>query len=179
MMENFAHIIQCLLIKTCMSSSSGHFGRTSPLKVQVNFYIPIFEGEIDANALEKWLNLLEGYFSIHNFFDRENTTFALLKALPCVKHWWENYWEPISREDFGIYGIEPTWDLFVDAFKEQYYPVGNYDDQYMRWNTLRQERCQTMSEFTNTFHTLHTKLGIKDSERHRVLKYRGALHMYI
>jgi hypothetical protein len=35
------------------------------------------------------------------------------------------------------------------------------------------------SEFTNTFHTLRTKLGIKDSERHLVLKYRGALHRYI
>jgi hypothetical protein len=34
-------------------------------------------------------------------------------------------------------------------------------------------------EFTNTFHTLRTKLGIKDSERHLVLKYRGALHRYI
>jgi hypothetical protein len=173
MMENFSHILQCLPITTCMSSSSGHFGSTSPFKVQVNFYIPIFEGQIDANALEKWLNLLEGYFSIHNFFDRENITFALLKALPHVKHWWENYWEKISREDSGIYGIEPTWDFFVDAVKEQYYPVGNYDDQYMRWNTLQQERGQTVSEFTNTFHTLHTKLGIKDSERHLVLKYRG------
>jgi hypothetical protein len=34
-------------------------------------------------------------------------------------------------------------------------------------------------KFTNTFHTLHTKLGIKDSEQHLVLKYRGALHRYI
>jgi hypothetical protein len=31
----------------------------------------------------------------------------------------------------------------------------------------------------NTFHTLRTKLGIKESERHLVLKYRGALHIYI
>jgi hypothetical protein len=29
------------------------------------------------------------------------------------------------------------------------------------------------------FDTLRTKLGIKDSERHLVLKYRGALHRYI
>jgi hypothetical protein len=49
--------------------------------------------------------------------------------------------------------------------KEQYYPVGNYEDQYMRWTTLWQERGQAVPEFTNTFHTLHTKLGIKDSER--------------
>jgi hypothetical protein len=45
----------------------------------------------------------------------------------------------------------------------------------MRWTTLWQERGQEVPEFTNTFHTLCTKLGIKDSERHLVLKYRGAL----
>jgi hypothetical protein len=67
----------------------------------------------------------------------------------------------------------------VDAVKEQYYPVGNYDDQYMRWATLRNERGQVVLDFTNTFHTLCTKLGIKDSERHLVLKYHGALHKYI
>jgi hypothetical protein len=49
----------------------------------------------------------------------------------------------------------------------------------MRWTTLRQERGQDVLEFTNTFHTLRTKLGIRDSERHLVMKYRGALHRYI
>jgi hypothetical protein len=49
----------------------------------------------------------------------------------------------------------------------------------MRWTTLRQERGQAVPEFTNTFHTLRTKLGIKDSKQHLVLKYRGALHRYI
>ena len=34
-------------------------------------------------------------------------------------------------------------------------------------------------EFTNVFHTLHTKLDIKDSEKHLVLKYHGCLHRYI
>jgi hypothetical protein len=74
----------------------------------------------------------------------------------------------------GVWNIlaEPTWDFFMDAVKEQYYPVGNYDDQYMRWTTLHQERGQTMPEFKNTFHTLHTKIGIKESEWHLVLKYR-------
>jgi hypothetical protein len=67
----------------------------------------------------------------------------------------------------------------MDVVKEQYYTVGNYDDQYMRWIMLHQKWDQTMPEFTNTFHTLHTKLGIKDSKWHMVLKYHGALHMYI
>jgi hypothetical protein len=51
--------------------------------------------------------------------------------------------------------------------------------QYTRWTTLRQERDQKVPYFTNIFHTLHTKLGIKDSECHLVLKYRGCLHRYI
>jgi hypothetical protein len=91
MMENFSHILQHLPIASGASSSSGHFGGTSPFKVQVNFDIPVFEGQIDADALDKWLNLLEGYFSVHNFSEKEKITFALLKALPHVKHWWETY----------------------------------------------------------------------------------------
>ena len=125
-MENFSHILQCLPIATCTYSSSNHYGGTSPFKVQVNFDIPIFEGQIDAESLEKWLTLLKGYFSVHNFFDKEKITFALLKSLPHVKHWWETYWEQSSIEEFGIYGVDLTWDSFMNAVKEQCYPVGNY-----------------------------------------------------
>jgi hypothetical protein len=131
------------------------------------------------DALEKWLNLLEGYFSVHNFFDGENITFALFKALPHVKYWWETYWDKISTEESGVFGAEPTWDFCMDAIKEQYYTMGNYDDQYMRWTMMHQKWDQIVSKFKNTFHTLCTKLGIKDSKRNLVLKYRGALHRYI
>jgi hypothetical protein len=34
-------------------------------------------------------------------------------------------------------------------------------------------------EYTNIFHTLHSKLDIKDSEWHLVLKYHNGLHRYI
>jgi hypothetical protein len=34
-------------------------------------------------------------------------------------------------------------------------------------------------EMTNLFHTLRTKLGIKDSKKNLVLKYRNCLHRYI
>jgi hypothetical protein len=48
----------------------------------------------------------------------------------------------------------------------------------MRWTTLHQKIDQTMLEYTNIFHTLHSKLGIKDFERNLVLNYRGGLHGY-
>ena len=62
MMENFSHILQRLLIETDASSSSIHFGSTSPFKVQVNFYIPIFEGQIDVDALEKMVKYARRLF---------------------------------------------------------------------------------------------------------------------
>jgi hypothetical protein len=129
--------------------------------------------------LEKWLNIIEYYFSIHNFIDRENITFALLKDVLHVKNWWETYCEKNSTEESGMFEVEPTWEFFMDAVKEEYYPIGNYDEQYMRWTTLCQERGQTMSEFTNTFHTLRTKLSIKYFKRHMVIKYHGGIHRYI
>ena len=50
MMENFSLILQCLPIASGASSSNDQFGGTSPFKVQVNFDIPVFEGQIDADA---------------------------------------------------------------------------------------------------------------------------------
>jgi hypothetical protein len=80
MMDNFAQILRRLPTGNPSSLSGG----TTPFKVQINFDIPIFEGQIDANVVDKWLNLLEGYFSVHNFSNRENITFALLKVVPHV-----------------------------------------------------------------------------------------------
>ena len=73
----------------------------------------------------------------------------------------------------------PNWASFIDVFKEQYYLVGNYDDQYTKWTILPQERHQMVSDYTNNFHTLRTKLGIKDSEWHLIMKYGTGLHRYI
>ena len=62
--------------------------------------------------------MLEGYFSVHNFLDKEKIILTLLKALPHVKHWWETYWEQSSTEESEIYGAKPTCDFFVDAVNE-------------------------------------------------------------
>ena len=67
MMDNFAQILQ-RIPRGDASASNSYSGNATPFKVQVNFEIPIFEGQIDADAVDKWLNLLEGYFSIHDFF---------------------------------------------------------------------------------------------------------------
>ena len=57
--------------------------------------------------------------------------------------------------------------------------MGIYEDKYIKWITLRQQRDQDVHEMTNMFHTPRTKLGIKDWKKNLVLKYHSCLHRYI
>jgi hypothetical protein len=66
MMDKFAQILRRLPTSDASTSSGG----VAPFKVQINFDIPIFEGQIDADVVDKRLNLLERYFSVHHFSDR-------------------------------------------------------------------------------------------------------------
>ena len=50
MMNNFSQIIRWLLAIADASTSSDHFRGTAPFKVQVNFGIHVFKGQIDADA---------------------------------------------------------------------------------------------------------------------------------
>lgn len=63
MIDNFSQIVQRMLTGNT-SSSNSHFGGTTPFKVQVDFEIHIFEVKIDVDGIDKWLNLLEGYFLV-------------------------------------------------------------------------------------------------------------------
>jgi hypothetical protein len=82
MIDNFTQILRRLPKRTKEPSTSSHFGGEMPFKVQVKFHIPLFEGQIYANPLEKLLSLLKGYFSVQNFSNNEKITFTLLKAIP-------------------------------------------------------------------------------------------------
>jgi hypothetical protein len=105
MMDNFAQILRWLPTGDA-SSLRDH---ETPFKVQVNFDIPLFEGLIHSDVVDKWMNLLEGYFLVHNFSDRENITFTLLKVVPHVKDWWDSYSEKRAIEEYAIFVVTPTW----------------------------------------------------------------------
>jgi hypothetical protein len=60
------------------------------------------------------MNMLEWYFSVHIFFDREKITFSLLRVIPHVKDWWDTYFEKRSIEEYTIFLVAPTWDSFQD-----------------------------------------------------------------
>jgi len=111
MMDSFAQILQQLPRSDALASSS-YSGNATCFKVQVNFEIPIFEGQIDTGAIDKWLNLLEGYFSVHEFSSWEMIVFALLKVAPHIKDWWETYYEQKDENTGSLFSAAPTWNSF-------------------------------------------------------------------
>ena len=117
MMDNFAQILQRLPTYGT-STSNSHSRGTTPFKVQVNFDIPIFEVLIDVDTVDKLLNLLEGYFLVHDFSNREKITSALLKAASHIKDWWETYCEKKDERQSSLFSAAPTWDSFSNAINE-------------------------------------------------------------
>jgi hypothetical protein len=81
MMDNFVQILRRLPTGDASSLSRG----TAPFKVQINFDIPIFEGQIDADVVDKWLNLLEGYFSSITFLIEKILHLCSLRSSPMSK----------------------------------------------------------------------------------------------
>ena len=116
-MDNFSLILQWLPTDGT-SAFNNHSRGATPFKVQVKFGIPIFEGQIDVDVVDRWLNLLEGYFSIHDFSNREKITFALL-ATPHIKDWWETYCEQKDEREPSPFSVAPTWNYFQDTINEK------------------------------------------------------------
>ena len=113
------------------------------------------------------------------FSTRRRLFFALLKVVPHVKDWWETHCEKKDEGEPSLFSVVPTRNYLWDAIKEQYYPMGSYEDKYIKWTTLWQQMDQDVHELTNLFHSLRTMLGIKYLEKHLMLNYNGCLHRYI
>jgi hypothetical protein len=104
MMDSFTQILRQLPKGNTSSSNGG----AAPFKLQIKFDSPIFEGHIDTDVVDKWLNLLEGYFSVHKFSNREKIMCALLKAVPHVKYWWETFCEKKEIEEPSLFIVALT-----------------------------------------------------------------------
>jgi hypothetical protein len=81
MMDNFAEILQRIPTGGA-STSRSHSGGATPFKVQVNFDIPIFDSQIDADVVDRWLMMVE---SQQKAFDRVETSPLLCTSAHTTK----------------------------------------------------------------------------------------------
>nr|CAD1835516.1 unnamed protein product [Ananas comosus var. bracteatus] len=80
-------------------------GRSKPFKVEAKIEIPNYDGVVDAEKLDAWLDQLETYFDLYNYSNAEKVTFAKLKLVGHALTWWKATLQTTVNEEF-------TWSQF-------------------------------------------------------------------
>jgi hypothetical protein len=61
--------------------------RPQPFKVEARIDIPTFDGTINAEKLDSWVDQLETYFTLYGFSSGEKVAFARLKLTSHALAW--------------------------------------------------------------------------------------------
>jgi hypothetical protein len=149
----------------------------SLLKLDVKFQLPTYDVELDAEKLDNWVRQLEVYCRIQRIVDDETKIqLASLKMGGTTLIWWERR----TRDDLKKSGKTiSSWNDFVIALKQQFYPLAYMQQEMMNWQCLRQSKGQNVQEYTQIFRKKALNLGIPLYTQETLLKYIGGLHSYL
>lgn len=109
------------------SSSSHHHNHKNPrdaskkpfFKLDVKFYLPMFNGESNTEKLSNWIRQIEVYCRIQQIVgDEEKIQLASLRLSDTALVWWERKLQ--SRKNVGK--LFSSWHDFIFALKEQFIP---------------------------------------------------------
>ncbi|KAF6135279.1 hypothetical protein GIB67_021641, partial [Kingdonia uniflora] len=87
------------------------------LRINLKIEIPVFDGSIDAEILDNWLDRLELYFSINEYSNAQQICFVTLKFASHTLTWWKSYQK---CHDVGSL----SWKEFKILVQKQFYPIG-------------------------------------------------------
>nr|CAD1839449.1 unnamed protein product [Ananas comosus var. bracteatus] len=128
-------------------------GRSKLFKVEAKIKIPNYNGVVDAEKLDAWLDQLETYFDLYNCSNTEKVTFAKLKLVGHALTWWKANLQTSANEEF-------TWSQFKRLIHRDFYPMGYEEEQWKCWHVLCQRRDQTVQDYTTDFRRQALALGI-------------------
>ncbi|GJR99791.1 RNA-directed DNA polymerase, eukaryota, reverse transcriptase zinc-binding domain protein [Tanacetum coccineum] len=126
-------------------------GSHKPFKVEARIDIPSYDGTVDAEKLDSWLDQLETYFTLYGFTSTAKVSFARLKLTSHALAWW-NAQLKMTRDE------EITWNEFKRLLRQEYYPMGYSQD---RWSRLTEAIVDTESEKNLISSSLVERLGLE------------------
>ena len=91
----------------------------------------MYNGEVNAEILENWIDQLEVYCIIQNLHeDYINIQLDSLRMEGFSLVWWEAR----SQEEIKKYGkISMSWSSFIVAIKRKFYPLAYMKKAIMDW----------------------------------------------
>ena len=96
----------------------------------------MYNGEVNAGRLDKWVHQLELYCKIKNIKDDETKIQLASLRLESVELIW---WEAKTQEEMKKYGkVSTSCIYFIIALRRQYYPSAYMKKRIMDWKNFRQ-----------------------------------------
>jgi len=152
--------------------------QSTPLKLEVKFDLPTFDGEVNAEKLDNWLKQLEVYCRVQKIVrDEDKIQLATLKMSGNALIWWECCMQNNENESLNV--CFASWSHFIQLLRDQFYPLGYRQKVVMDWQNLRQNKGQSVQEYTTEFRKKATMLGISLNSQETLLKYIGGLNNYL
>ncbi|GJY85524.1 hypothetical protein Tco_0499550 [Tanacetum coccineum] len=92
-------------------------GSHRPFKVEGKIDIPTYDGTIDAEKLDSWLDRLETYFTLYGFRNSDKVVFAQPKLTNHALAWWNSQLKIMGNEEI-------SWKKFTQLLRQEFYPMG-------------------------------------------------------
>nr|XP_011463525.1 PREDICTED: uncharacterized protein LOC105351274 [Fragaria vesca subsp. vesca] len=155
--------------KTSQQEGKGSFRN---LKIDFKIEVPMYDGSVNVDKLDDWMECLDTYFTFHRFTSKEKITYATLKLSSHALTWWKSYRKNSVEKVV-------SWKRFIELLRKKFYPVGFLEERWDKWHNLRQKVNQSIQEYTTEFQNQAMVLDISLMEYSVFMKYKAALHEYL
>ena len=114
----------------------------------MNLDIPKLEGKTNTESADNCVQQLEYYYVVNQLSEAKNITIVSLKMSTSVHCWWENLLTNMEKEEDPI----DTWVKFVEYVRKEFYLPKYLEQQYKKWQQLRQWKDQSVQSYTDEFY---------------------------
>jgi hypothetical protein len=147
------------------------------LKLDLKFELPMYDGEVNAERLDKWVRHMEVYCSVQQIKDEVTQIKLASLRLACTSLiWWQSKLQNGTQQVGNVF---PSWQGFVSTLKKKFCPLGYKEKALIEWKGLKLRKGKTMQEYTDEFRKMALMLGIPLHTQETLMKYIGGLPAHI
>jgi hypothetical protein len=130
-----------------------------------------YEGNLDAEELLDWIRALDTYFDYEDIEEDKKVRHVVTQLKGHATLWWDELQE--DRRSKGKQNIK-IWDRMIAKMKENIIPRDYQITLFRRMQNLRQ-KLMTVKEYTEKFYKLNIRVGHRESDDEKVVRYMNGL----
>ncbi|KAK1601992.1 hypothetical protein QYE76_027097 [Lolium multiflorum] len=138
----------------------------------INFNMPKFKGEDDAEAYLSWALKVDKIFRIHNYSGAKKVAMASLEFEEYANTWWEQV--VTQREEKGEPPID-TWEDMKEEMQARFVPTHYKTDLFNKLQKLKQG-TKTVEEFFKEMELTMMRANIQESENQTIARFFNGLN---